>query len=68
MSHKVDQQDDHEDRYQESRNHHSDQLLGCLDGRLVFVVFVVDVAHTELSVLQETFWPLTLGLLYLALV
>ncbi len=54
MADKIDQQDDHDDRHQESRDHHRDQLLRRLDGRLVFVVLVLDVAHTELSVLQET--------------
>ncbi|SPR98665.1 hypothetical protein CBM2634_A300055 [Cupriavidus taiwanensis] len=68
VSDEVDQQDDHDDRHQERRDHDCDQLLRGFDGRLVLGVFVVDVAHTELSVLQETFWPLTLGLLFLALV
>ncbi|MNY26567.1 hypothetical protein D3C86_1604240 [compost metagenome] len=52
VTNKTDQQDDHDNRHQEGGDHDSDQLFRGLDGRLVVVVFLVDVTHTELSILQ----------------
>ena len=54
MSNKIDQQDDDDNRHQKGGDHNSDKLLRGLDWRLVVVV-LMDVTHTELSILRETY-------------